>query len=119
MVHFLNKGEAFMSYQRPPQYIDDPILETDIQKRRELIKRHALCNSIYEEGELPGLPFKHKKEDEDYLRAYEIKYLQKTVMADTIGDIESLGVQLTKEDFEAEIAKDENAKKYIQEDKYL
>ena len=50
MIDFMNKGEEFMSYQRPPQVIEDPKLATDKGFKRELIKRHALGTAIYDEG---------------------------------------------------------------------
>ncbi len=48
MIDFMNNGEAFMSYQRPPQVIEDPKLTQDKAYRRELIKRHALGTAIYD-----------------------------------------------------------------------
>ena len=110
-----------MSYQRPPQFLEDQKLETDKNFRRELIKRHSLYTQIYEDGasEQAMIPFKHDFNDISYQKAYELKYMRKFVMADSIGDIEGLGVQLGKDDFEKEIAKDKKALEYIEEDKYL
>lgn len=45
--------------------------------------------------------------------------MAKFVLADTLGDIEGLGVEFGKEDYEKEVAKDERAKQYIEEDRYL
>lgn len=61
----MNKGEEFMSYQRPPQVIEDPKITEDKQYRRELIKRHALGAAIYDEGDTQQqkLPFKHNEDD--------------------------------------------------------
>ena len=65
MTEFLNKGEDFISYKRPPSFIDDSRIETDINYKRELLKRHALGTAIYDEGgegqSVP--PFKHTSED--------------------------------------------------------
>ena len=67
-----------------------------------MIKKYALGNAIYDEGnESPlQLPFKHSVDDVNYLKAYELKYLQKLTLKDLIGDIEGLGITFGKEDFE-------------------
>lgn len=65
------------------------------------------------------IPFLHNKVDTDFVNAYDIKYMSKLVLADTLEDIEGLGVEFGKEDFEKEVAKDPKAQMYIEEDKYL
>jgi hypothetical protein len=66
-----------MSYKRPSSLIDNPLLSSNKEYRRELIKTHALGLSIYDEGSenQAAIPFVHTQEDLDYLKAYEIKYL--------------------------------------------
>lgn len=121
MLHFLNKGDSFMGYKRPPQFLDDPKLETDKVLRKELLKRHSLCSQIYEDGSSgqTSIPFKHNQADVDFQKAYDLKYVSKLVLADTLGDIEGLGIEFGKEDFEKVVAKDDRAQQYIDEDKYL
>lgn len=99
MLNFMNQGETFLNYQRPTQVIESP---TDPIKRQDLIKKFALGSAIYDEGtEGPQLlPFKHSQDDVSYLKAYELKYLKKLTLKDLIGDIEGLGIQFDKEDFE-------------------
>ncbi len=102
MIEFMNKGEEFLQYQRPPQVIEDPRLTTDKNYRRELIKRHALGSSIYDEdgdSEYSSIPFRHNEEDIQYQKVYEIKNLQKVSLADIFEDIEGLGIDFAKEDF--------------------
>ena len=101
MINFMNKGEEFLSYQRPAQVIQDERLSSDKSFRRDLIKRHALGSAIYDQGEsgYQQLPFKHNEDDIQYQRAYEIKHLQKVALADIFGDIEGLGIEFAKEDF--------------------
>ena len=41
-------------------------------------------------------------------RVYELKYLQKVVLADIIGDIDSMGIEFNKEDFDEKMTKDPN-----------
>lgn len=65
MVNFLNRGEDFVNYKRPPQVIDNTTLLKDDNLRKEYIKRHALNSIIYDEGGEAQVypPFIHKKED--------------------------------------------------------
>ena len=74
MVNFLNKGEEFLSYKRPLHEIDDANILTDVAKRNELVKRHALGSSIIY-SQQQTLPFKNNPQDRQLLRAYELKYL--------------------------------------------
>jgi len=99
MLNFMNQGETFLNYERPSQLIESP---GDPSKRQDLIKKFALGSAIYDEGtEGPQLlPFKHSQEDVNFLKAYELKYLKKLTLKDVIGDIEGLGIQFEKEDYE-------------------
>lgn len=101
MIEYMNKGEEFLQYQRPPQVIEEPKLTTDKNYRRELIKRHALGSSIYDEGDsdYSSIPFRHNEDDNQFQKVYEIKNLQKVSLADIFGDIEGLGIDFAKEDF--------------------
>lgn len=74
---------------------------TDKKFKHELIKRHALSTTIYDEGGMAQtfLPFKHLKEDVEYQRLYELKYLKKVILADFFEDIEGMGLEFGKEDF--------------------
>lgn len=49
-------------------------MKTDASFRREMIKRHALGSSIYEEGDTL-LPFNHTIDDVKIQKVYEIKCL--------------------------------------------
>lgn len=83
-----------------------------------MIKRHALGSSIYEEGDTL-LPFNHTIDDVKIQKVYEIKCLQKVVLADIIGDIDGLGIEFGKEDFIDANDKNKEANQIINDDKYL
>ena len=46
-----------------------------------------------------ALPFKYNKDDTLFLKAYEIKAIQKRALADILGDLEGLGIEFGPEDF--------------------
>lgn len=62
IVDYLNKGEDYLAYKRPPSIIDDAMLMKDETLRKEYIKRHTLNSVINDEiGEMQNeLPFIHK-----------------------------------------------------------
>ena len=65
MMGFLNKGEDFLTYQKPTSFIEDSNLLKNDNLRHEYIKRHALNSIIYDEGGSAAstLPFIHKVSD--------------------------------------------------------
>ena len=92
----------------------------DTAYRQELLKRHILGLTLYDEGnELNDTnpPFVHSKDDKLFIKAYQLKYLQRTVLADTIGDLDNLNVQFGKEDFDTNIP--EMQRDFIESNKYM
>jgi hypothetical protein len=92
---FLNNPESFMSYKRPPQAIDDSVIEqdTDGVLKKELIKTFALGKTLYESEttENNALPFvHHKSKDIETLKEESRQILSKMAFVDLFGDFSGL-----------------------------
>lgn len=98
MLKFLDQGETFLKYKRPPTKLNEQNFSESTISKTEAIRRHSLMSTIYEDDARELLlPFNHSAEDKLQQKKWELSYLEDISMVSTFGDIDNLGVQFDLE----------------------
>ncbi|CDW77264.1 UNKNOWN [Stylonychia lemnae] len=121
MVNFLNNGEQFMSYKRPPQIIGDKEMLKNDELRHEYLKRQALSQVIYDDNEMMDAipPFVHTKEDLYFKQASVLKQMKNVIMGNFVNDIDDLHIEFNKDEDYIKEKQGHKSQQLVEDDKYL